>query len=393
VGNLYDDNTYTDDGSVYVYRWSGSLWKEYKLTASDGASDSYFGFSVSLSGDGNTVAVGATRADSEKGAVYIFIFDGDNYGIWKEGTSHWDENQLITPSDPASSKDFGSDISLSSNGEVLLIGAHYDDDLGSSAGAAYVYILDNSYQKYGKNNEVTLNWDENQKITASDGVANDQFGYNVSLSSDASTAIIGAIHDEGNQSDSGTVYIYRWDHTEMKYGSWNSGSSHWDENQKIYADDGLTGDWFGRQVFISSTGNEIIISSYKSDIASNTDQGAVYLFRQNGSTYVQEKKFTASDGEAEDYYGYSISISGDGNRVLIGSKNDTVGTNDNQGSIYLYDWNGNTWIEKKVTSSDGAEDDYFGYAAGLSRDSHTIVISAPGADIGGNNNQGAFYIY
>jgi hypothetical protein len=103
-----------------------------KLTASDGAAGDRFGSSVSLSGDGSVALVGA-YADDDKGtnsgSAYIFTRNG----------STWTEQAKLVASDGASDDRFGYSVSLSSDGNTALIGAYLDDDKGTDSGAAYVY--------------------------------------------------------------------------------------------------------------------------------------------------------------------------------------------------------------------------------------------------------------
>ena len=147
---------------------SGTTWtQQQKLTASDGASEDRFGYSVSLSGD--YALIGASFVDdngSESGSAYVFV---------RSGTT-WTQQQKLTASDGAANDHFGYSVSLS--GDCALIGAWGDDDSGSESGSAYVFVRSGT------------TWTEQQKLTASDGASTDLFGYSVSISGD--TAIVGA---------------------------------------------------------------------------------------------------------------------------------------------------------------------------------------------------------
>ena len=103
-----------------------------KLVASDGAADDNFGFSVAVSGDGNTIVVGArwddTIAGSNSGSAYVYKYDGTN----------WNETKLLA-SDRAASDYFGFSVAVSGDGNTVVVGAFGDDDKGSSSGSVYVF--------------------------------------------------------------------------------------------------------------------------------------------------------------------------------------------------------------------------------------------------------------
>ena len=150
---------------------------ETKITASDGAAGDYFGISVAV-GSGRIVVCASLDDDngSNSGSAYIFDLDG---------------NQLtkITASDGASGDFFGLSVAVGSG--RIVVGALYDDDNGSNSGSAYIFDLDG--------NQLT-------KITASDGAADDYFGYSVAVGS--GRIVVGARLDDDNASDSGSAYIY-----------------------------------------------------------------------------------------------------------------------------------------------------------------------------------------
>lgn len=167
-------------GSAYVYGWNGAQWVETKLTASDGVIGDDFGWSVAMSANANSVVVGAYRADSNKGSAYVFGWDG----------THWGEIKKLIASDGAVSDDFGISVATSASGNSVIIGAAFDD---SSKGSAYFYSWDG------------IEWAE-RKLTASDGVAGDDFGRSVALNGDGSSALVGAYLANAAQ---GSAFVYR----------------------------------------------------------------------------------------------------------------------------------------------------------------------------------------
>ncbi len=184
VGAVGDD---TESGSAYVFRGldtaSGTVTENAKLTASDRAEYDYFGFSASLSG--SIAVIGAYGDASQSGSAYVFR------GL-DTATGTVTENAKLTASDGAAADRFGFTVSLSGN--AALVGA----DGGGNSGAAYLFRnLDTA----------TGTITQDVKLTASDGVGGEAFGYAVSLS--GNTALIGAHLDHGKASYSGSAYIFR----------------------------------------------------------------------------------------------------------------------------------------------------------------------------------------
>ncbi len=287
-------------------------WNEVqKLITSDGAFEDYAGHSVSIHGD---FAILGTPEDDdngdESGSAYIFHFDGTN----------WIEQQKLLASDGAVDKYFGTAVSI--YGNYAVVGAIGDDYNGFNTGSVYIFHYDGS------------SWTEQQKISASDGVASDNFGDAVSINNDY--IVVGAYGDDNNGASSGSIYIFHYD-----------GSS-WIEQQRILANDGAANDVFGCSVSID--GNYIAVGA-SGDENTWRRSGSVYIYNYDGSNWVFQQKITASDAFQDDFFGVSVSLSG--NRVLVGSYGDDD-NGVNSGSAYFYKFNGTGWIEEqKITASDG----------------------------------------
>ena len=291
---------YSNWSSVVSFSTNTSFYPQNeiaKLLASDGATNDRFGYSVSISGDGNTVIVGA-QYDDDKG-----INSGSAY-IYTRSSGTWSQQAKLLASDGSTSDYFGVSVSMSSDGNTAIVGAHGDD---SARGSAYIYTRSGS------------TWTYQTKLTASDGATNDYFGRSVSLSSDGNTAIVGAYYDDSGR---GSAYIYT-----------RSGST-WTDQTKLTASDGATSDYFGCSVSISSDGNTAIVGAY-SDDDKGTDGGSAYIYTRSGSTWSQQAKLLASDGAASDYFGYSVSISSDGNTAIVGAYGDDDKGTDS-GSAYIF---------------------------------------------------------
>jgi hypothetical protein len=265
------------------------------------------------------------------------------------------EDKKLLASDGAGGDDFGYSVSMSE--DYVVIGAPFDDILYPNQGAAYVFVRSGT------------GWTQQAKLTAFDGGANDQFGYSVSISGDY--AVIGAYGDDTPFTNQGSAYVFV-----------RSGTT-WAQQIKLIASDGADNDRFGNSVSIS--GDYVVVGSNGDD----SNKGSAYVFVRSASTWSQQAKLTASDGGAGDYFGNSVSISGD--YVVIGAYLDDLGLNINQGSVYVFARSFNTWpFQVKLTDSAGAASDNFGSSVSISGD--YVIIGAPGDDES-FADQGSAYIF
>ncbi|MCP4614576.1 MAG: hypothetical protein GY845_38335 [Planctomycetes bacterium] len=262
----------------------------------------------------------------------------------------------LTAGDAATSDYFGYSVSIS--GYYAIIGAKGDDDNGNGSGSAYIFKRDGA------------TWTEQTKLSAGDGATYDCFGSSVSI--DGDYAIVGAYKDDyygGN--DSGSAYIFKRD------------GSTWTQQAKLNAGDRAASDYFGYSVSID--GDYAIVGAYKDDYYGENDSGSAYIFKRDGSTWTQQAKLNAGDRAASDYFGYSVSISGE--YVLIGAYRDGYGS----GSAYIFKRNGATWTEQaKLTGGDAAYDARFGISVAM--DDDYAVIGA-NKDAEGGVDTGAAYIF
>jgi len=336
VGAFYDDDNGAGSGSAYIFRFNDSNWvQEAKLLASDGAASDNFGCSVAI--DGNVALVGADYDDdngSVSGSAYIFRFNGSN----------WVQECKLLASDGAEYKYFGSCVAI--DGNTALVGAYGNDDNGDRSGSAYIFRFDGS------------NWDQEAKLLAEDGTDYDYFGRCVAI--DGNIIVVGANGDDDKGDGAGSAYIFRFN------------ISNWVQEAKLLAEDGSAYHRFGWCVDID--GDKVLVGG-----------GSAYIFRFNGSNWGQEAKLLASDGTA---IGGWVAI--DGNTALVGADGD----DDNgaeSGSAYIFRFDGSNWIEQdKLLASDGAEHDYFGRCVAI--DSNTTLVGAFGDDDNGARS-GAAYVF
>jgi len=340
-----------ESGSAYTFVRSGTVWtQQAKLIATDGASNDEFGYSVALSGD--TALIGAEGDDdngSFTGSAYIFVHSGTT----------WMQQAKLTAADGVASDVFGRYVALS--GDTALIGAIGDDDNGSNSGSAYIFIRSGTV------------WTQQAKLTASDGTANDTFGRSVALSGD--TALIGAEGDDDNGSFSGSAYLFV-----KPISGWATTGTY---NAKLTAADGAANDSFGRSVALS--GDTALIGAI-GDEDNGTTSGSAYIFVISGTTWVQQAKLTAADGAAGDTFGRSVALSGD--TALIGASGDDD-NGSNSGSAYIFIRSGTVWTQQaKLTAADGAAADSFGRSVALSGD--TALIGAHLDDDNGFSSGSAY---
>ncbi|MBK9736477.1 MAG: FG-GAP repeat protein [Saprospiraceae bacterium] len=216
---------------------------------------------------------------------------------------------------------------------------------------------------------------ENDSKTATDGTYNDLFGSSVSISGDY--AIVGTpFKDVGGNPNQGKVYIFK-----------RSGTS-WTEQASIVAADGGTDDSFGRSVSIS--GDYAIVGTPFKDVGGNPNQGKVYIFNRSGTSWTEQASIVTADGGANDSFGWSVSISGD--YAIVGTPYKDVGGNPNQGKVYIFIRNGSSWTEQaSIVASDGTTGDIFGSSVAIS--GYYVIIGAMFKNVGANNYQGKAYIF
>ena len=151
---------------------------------------------------------------------------------------------------------------------------------------------------------------------------------------------------------------------------------------KITASDGAAYDFFGESVAISGD-YAVVGAAYDGDHGASS--GSAYIFKRNGTAWTQEAKISASDGAAEDFFGWSVAISGD--YAVVGA----YGAGTWSGSAYIFKRDGTAWTEQaKITASDGAVDDNFGWSVAISGD-YAVVGAYLDDDAG--LQSGSAYIY
>ena len=350
VGAKGDDDAGLNSGSAYVFTRSGGVWmQQAKLVAADGAEFDEFGVSVSVSGD--TAIVGADVDDDagpDTGSAYVFTRSG---GVWTQQAKLTDPREGFFDY-------FG--ISVSISGDTAVIGEIRDtDDEGFVSGTAHVFTRSGGV------------WTHEARLTAADGGFLDFFGVSVSISGD--TVVVGRDLDDDAGSDSGSAYVFT-----------RSGGV-WTQQAKLTAADAAAGDRFGFAVSVSD--DTAVIGARGNDDA-GSDSGSAYVFTRSGGVWMQQAKLTAADAAADDKFGFSVSVSG--NKVIVGAHGDD-GAGANSGSAYMFMRSGGVWMQQaELTATDADAEDNLGFS--VSVDGETAVAGAIGGGAAGLSS-GSAYVF
>jgi len=334
VGAYTNDDVPSNSGSAYIFNVSTGT-ELHKLVASDAAANDLFGISVAISG--NYAIVGARFNDdgsADSGSAYIF------------NVSTGTELHKLVAGDAAANDQFGTSVAISGN--YAIVGARYK---GNYSGSAYIFNVSTGTQLH--------------KLVASDAAGSDYFGSSVAIS--GNYAIVGAYTNDYSGTDSGSAYIFN-----VSTGT---------ELHKLVASDAAANDLFGISVAIS--GNYAIVGAYTNDDG-GTGSGSAYIF--NVSTGTELHKLVASDAAANDYFGYSVAISG--NYAIVGAYGDDDVPSDS-GSAYIFNVSTGTQVQK-LLASDAAASDLFGISVAIS--GNYAIVGAQSDDDGGTDS-GSAYIF
>jgi hypothetical protein len=318
------------NGAAYVYVQAGTSWSlQQKLTAGNGASGDQFGYAVAISG--NTALVGAGGKSNGQGAAYVFT---------RSGTT-WAQQAQLTSSDGAASDCFGCSVAVA--GTSAFIGA--PGKLGNT-GAAYAFT------------NAGTTWSQSSEFGGQ--TSEGYFGFSVAISSDAATAVAGEF---GANSSQGSAYVFG-----------QSGGS-WSQSAVVTASDGDAGDNFGYAVAASP--GAILVGAY-----ANGGKGAAYYFAGSGTSWVQQSKLVASDGASNDYFGYAVALSG--TTAVIGAYEKSV--TGGPGEAYVFTSSGSAWSQQVVLPPIGT---YSGYAVAASGTTAVVGALADYSGVAGIYGQAA----
>jgi hypothetical protein len=320
-------------GGTQIYVRSGATWK-YQTTLSQRIPNSDEGYSVSLSADGNTLAVGAPNFDNNGlGVTQIYIRSGN---VWKYQT---------TLSQGISNSDEGTSVSLSADGNTLAVGA---PNAGTGfSGETEVYIRTGN------------NW--SHQVSLSQENVGSLEGSSVSLSAtDANTLAVGCpAFSPNSKSAAGGVQVYI------------KSNNLW-EPQAILLSQQVAGSCEGKSVSLSANGN---ILASGAPLLNNT-VGATYIYSRSGNIWKLQTTLNARPQENSND-GTSVSLSANGNMLISTQYPD---------SIQIYAQSGTTWNYQTSFNVTGSDNNYF---VSLSPDGNTFAIGAPTF----NSSTGETFVY
>ncbi len=437
------DNSASNSGAVYVFvRNNAGTWSQQAyVKASNTDIDDQFGFAVSISDNGNTLIVGVPfegstatgingdqldNSASDSGAAYVFV---------RSSTGTWSQQAYIKASNTEDFDNFGRAVSVTADGNTLAVGAFFEDSdatgidgdqanngsgVNSNSGAAYVFVRSS-----------TGTWSQQAYIKASNSGDRDEFGFAVSMSGDGNTLIVGASLEDstatginGDQldnsaSNSGAAYVFV-----------RSSTGTWSQQAYLKASNTDIDDQFGVAVSVSGDGNTLIVGTrdegsnatgINGDESSNTAirSGAAYVFvRSSAGSWSQQAYIKASNTEANDRFGEAVAISSNGNTLIVGAGaegSSATGINGGQtngsisagaGASYLFvRGSTGTWSQQayiKASNTEGFAQ--FGGVVSISGDGKTLAVGASFEDSGAtgingdqtDNSQGlagAVYLY
>jgi len=417
-GQGEEDNSAIAAGAVYLFIRIENTWTQQAYIKADNAEAfDLFGFSVSLSEDGNTLAVGARDEDSnatgvnensgptnnsstDSGAAYVYVRTG----------SSWSQQAYVKASNTKDGHEFGFSLALSADGDILAVGAPFaggaNENSSGSSGVVYMFLRKGS------------TWAQFDLVGATDGDAGDQFGF-IGLSADGTTLAVGApgedsastgtdtsLEDELDNSaqDTGAVYIFNREED----GQWN-------QRAYLKASNSGAGDEFGR-IALSSDGQTLAVGAPGEDSSaeginddlqkdnSSESSGAVYIFTNNDGFWIQQAYVKASNSEPGDLFGAALSLSEKGetlainatsedssaNGVSLNGNGEDLNNKPGEGAVYVFRFSSSNWQQQSYVKAPIASEttSIFG-TPNLSADGQTLITGG----IGISAERGAVFIY
>lgn len=386
--------------------------------ASNAQSFDRFGLAIDLSGDGQTLVVGAIGEDSAASEVNGDELDNSSEWagaayVFRKLDNNWQQVAYLKGSRADVVSDFGDSVSVSYSGNTVAIGVSRENGssigvngdvmpgFASESGAVYVFVEENGV------------WLEQAYIKASNAEADDAFGYSVSLDSSGDHLAVGAYYESGGaagvNSDqnnnsataAGAVYLF-----ERNEGVWV-------QDAYIKAMNTERADFFGRSVKLSSDARVLVVGAdgedsgaigINGDGANNSavDSGSVYVFEYHGDSWNQEAYLKSSNTGSNDRFGRNVTMNASGTLIAVSASLEDGGSsqiNGNQadeskedsGAVYLYRKAGGEWaFEAYIKASNSDSADRFGSSLALSADGNLLAIGAhleKGAVIGFNGDE------
>jgi FG-GAP repeat len=349
------------NGAAYIFTNNGQGFSQSaELTPPSTDSGDDFGASAAISGDGQTVVVGADDANSNDGAAFVFT---DQSGTW---------TQLAELTDPGASG-LGTSVSISADASTIVVGAPFSN---GQAGAAFVFTKSGS--TYTEAQELTgpalttaiTRVAPNARKPAPAPTSVDLLGWDVAASSDGSTIVLGA-PVANNQAGFADVFT-------------KSGTT-WTQTAHLVGNNTAASDNFGFTVAVSGSGATVAIGSP----SSNAGDGSAYVFTQAGGTFTQASQVLPPAGTSGAAAGLSVGMSSDGSVIAIGAGH----LNQDAGGVFVAtETNGTFAVTATNTEPNPVSDDDLGFtntSTAVAGNGSAIISGARGF----NGGLGAAFVF
>ena len=306
------------------------------------ASDDLFGWSVDLSGDGNTIIVGAIGnnagfanvSNNGHARVYRNTFNV-SFNSWSWVLLGQEINAT------ASGVESGYDVGINYDGNTIAIGTPGQDKMR-------VYDLN-----------VSDNWSpRGNALSISSSQSAQRAGHSVSINGNGNVAAMGA--PLGNK-----VWVFDIEP--------NVGTGLMSGNPLV-----VPGTYAGGSVDLDDEGNTLVVGAYKS----NSERGQVFVYDFIGGNWVQRGQ-TLSGVNNYDQFGFDVSMSNDGNTIAVGSKGWDSNPNNTTyeiGETAVYDWDGSSWVQRGSSIQGVNFFDQCGFSVSLSANGNRMAIGYKGSN-------------
>eukprot|EP00584_Thalassiosira_punctigera_P005871 CAMPEP_0172538044 /NCGR_PEP_ID=MMETSP1067-20121228/9525_1 /TAXON_ID=265564 ORGANISM="Thalassiosira punctigera, Strain Tpunct2005C2" /NCGR_SAMPLE_ID=MMETSP1067 /ASSEMBLY_ACC=CAM_ASM_000444 /LENGTH=974 /DNA_ID=CAMNT_0013323463 /DNA_START=215 /DNA_END=3139 /DNA_ORIENTATION=+ len=353
IGSPYNDDVATKAGHVRIFAWNNSTndWTQRGSTLLGEMEGDQFGYSLALSGSGNTVVCGAPfHEKNDSGQVKVFK--------WNETLADYVALGLLHNHNRYTWEQWGWDVDLSEDGLRVAVGAPGEN-----------WIEGISFARVFEWNTITMDWSTMGKGLIYGEQSKDRFGSSVSLSADGETLAVGAYahNDISGEEDVGKTYVFKWDHDMSDWVQSGSG---------IYGE--AAGDWGGWSTDLSADGKTLATSSLLHDGANGKESGhvRVYFWDKKVSDWAQMG--SDIDGKDEfDRFGVQLQLSDDGKTIAITS----VLNSDNgltSGHCRVFQWSDSLQDWAQVGQDIQGESSAKTRGVALSGNGRTVVVGAWG---------------
>lgn len=348
VGAINNGGNGNISGQVRVFDWNGSFWVQRGTDIDGEAAGDQSGYTIALSDDGDTVVIGAGRNDgngSNSGHVRVFDWNG----------TEWIQRGMDIDGEAAG--DAAAFVAASDDGSTIVVGAPSNDDNGDRAGNVRVFDWSGT------------SWVQRGLDVDGKG-AEDQLGAIVSISGDGNVLIARATYDVNSYTKTFRIRAYEW-----------TGSA-WVQRGNDIGGDAVQKDavW---QAAISGDGNTLVAGEpYDSTNAGGAGRTRVYDW--NGASW--EQRGADIYGESTgDHAGGAVAIHDDGNTIVVGATQNSL-IEGNGGEARVFDWNGLAWVQRGVAIEGEATADSFGFSVATGNNGNSLIAGATFNDGNGNGS-------